>query len=150
MHQTSFIGQPNNNVPWGRVDREPGQRVTVAPRRISKSAIAEDVRSGFPDQDVMTRHGLTKSQYSVVLNTLQTEGLLDTIHTCPACGLRATVPIDECPRCGLVIAKFKPRQAPRETLWAKVWRLAGEARDFVDCGGYNALMRLKKKWESRL
>lgn len=119
------------------------------PRRISKKLIASDIRAGFRDEDVMVRHGLTRSQLNVVLSALQADGLLDTIHTCPACGLRATEVIIECPRCGVIIEKLSHIQAKRETLGAKIYRLADVVWDRINCGGHRLLMNLTGKGKGR-
>ena len=119
-------------------------------RRISKRSIADDIRAGFPDSAVMERHSLTRSQLNVVLRTLEYDGLLDTIYTCPSCGLRASQPIAECPRCGIVIAKFGATTKKRQPILAIVWGALAGLWDAIDCGGYRLLMVLKGKWRSRL
>lgn len=116
-----------------------------ATRKISKRSIADDIRAGFPDAAIMERHNLTRSQLNVVLRTLQYDGLLDTVYTCPSCGLRAAEPIMECPRCGVVIAKFGTAKTERRSIWEMIWGTFSNAWDVIDRGGYRLLMKLKSK-----
>ena len=145
IHQANPTGRP-------ALSGIPNLNPTVPPerRRISKKSIADDIRAGFPDASVMERHGLTRSQLNVVLRTLEHDGLLDTIYTCPSCGLRASEPIVECPRCGIVIAKLASMGAKRASIWELLYGCMEKAWDAIDCGGYRLIMVIKGKWKSRL
>lgn len=97
---------------------------TPKPRIPARQAVA-DIRSGMSDADLMAKYGLSATGLQALFRKLLTAGALkkDELNsrqlsphapgggqTCPACGKPQREGSDECPFCGIVLAKFNRKQ----------------------------------------
>jgi hypothetical protein len=98
----------------------------MSKRSISASDIVSDLRSGCNDNDIMQRYRLSARALESIFAKLVEAGLilqseLDSrldlsqksvaleVHRCPACDSVQLDKFDECPLCGVVVAKYKPK-----------------------------------------
>lgn len=140
MHMENGIEQIRN--------QQENCEVRQSLRTALRSEILSDVRSGFSNADIMKKRRISETALRMNLALLNTQGLLPEIHECPACGFRMASPDADCPRCGIVRAKIQERMTPKETLWLKVWRIFDGLWDWIDCGGYRIMMKLKARWDA--
>ena len=96
----------------------------VAKRTISTKEILADIKAGMDDAALMEKYWLSGKtlqslfkklvdtgvlrQNDLEKRTLMSEKSYAIAWECPACGAPQTKAYDECPRCGVVTAKFKP------------------------------------------
>ncbi len=108
-------------------------------RRLSAKQIVADIRSGMDDAQLRRKYGLSHRSLDVVYEKLATTGALseaeiraraatspspDEPHPepthgfvwyCPACHTGRDSEFEECPSCGVVVAKFLSRQAVKKS-----------------------------------
>lgn len=115
-----------------------------------KRAVWADLQRGLLEDDITARHRITRSQLRVVTAVLESDGLIAGHVACPRCGHLEPSAFAECPRCGVVVAKWAVRGMHKESAWALVCRYADAAWDWVDCGAYRWIMRFRKSWRGRV
>lgn len=96
--------------------------------RIDGKEALFDVRSGMSDHDLMTKYGLSANGLQSLFKKLLNARLIEyseiadreslsertvdiSMFRCPACGLPQFSPFDICPQCGIIVAKYKVKQA---------------------------------------
>lgn len=101
----------------------------MSKRSIRASDIISDLRAGYTDNVIMQRHRLSARALEGIFAKLVQAGLLSQseldsrldsslrsvvleVYRCPACDCVQVEKFDECPRCGVVVAKYKPKLAP--------------------------------------
>ncbi len=97
------------------------------PRKISAKELAEDIRSGMHDNQLMVKYEVSVSQLREMRTKLEATGLVPktaqdgapprrppqggALMSCPSCGYSMDGTLDECPRCGLIVSRVQ-RSAP--------------------------------------
>jgi hypothetical protein len=108
-------------------------------RRLSAKQIVADIRSGMDDAELRRKYNLSQGSLDGVYRKLVTAGALSEAEIragqapspspdapqpqqargflwhCPACQTGRDSEFDECPACGVVVAKFLSRQAVKES-----------------------------------
>jgi len=101
----------------------------MSKRSISASEIISDLRSGYNDNDLIEKYRLSARALESIFGKLVQAGLLAQpeldarldvsqrtvaleVFRCPSCDTVQLTKFDECPLCGVVLAKFKPKPAP--------------------------------------
>lgn len=94
-------------------------------KTVQVKQVLADIRAGMHDNALMQKYELSPGQLKSLMQKLEDAGLVkkpveelvpekpsyyDTVFTCPACGLNAPEEFDECPRCGVVPAKYRPSE----------------------------------------
>jgi hypothetical protein len=90
-------------------------------RKISGKELAQDIRSGMHENQLMVKYEISVSQLREIRTKLEDKGLVpkaaradDRPHTsqqgsaatpCPGCGYSMDPSFDECPRCGLIVSR---------------------------------------------
>lgn len=113
--------------------------------KISAKEVLDDIHSGMPDEELRSRHSLSKHQLQSLFSKLVDAGLIaqseldnrgsielaeEASWTCPACGEPQEMEFDKCPECGVDVAAFKARQVisswePSEGLGSLIKDLQG-------------------------
>ncbi len=90
------------------------------PRKISAREVAEDIRSGMHENQLMVKYEISLSQLRKMRKKLEDKGFLPSEASdqsrridaqragpahCLGCGYTTDQPFDECPRCGLIASK---------------------------------------------
>jgi hypothetical protein len=92
-------------------------------RRISGREVVQDVNSGMDDLALMEKYKLTPKELDLLMKKLVASQRLSetelselqllwaqkkgTAWRCPACHMPQAREFDECPQCGIIVAKFK-------------------------------------------
>ncbi|MCA1960479.1 MAG: hypothetical protein LDL33_06765 [Desulfomonile sp.] len=101
----------------------------MSKRTISAGEILSDLRSGLNDNDLMQKYRLSARALESIFGKLLQAGLLAQseldarldvsqrtvaleVFRCPSCDCVQLTKFDECPRCGVVLAKYKPKPKP--------------------------------------
>jgi len=101
----------------------------MSKRSISASEIISDLRSGYNDNDLIEKYRLSARALESIFGKLVQAGLLAQseldarldvsqrtvaleVFRCPSCDTVQLTKFDECPLCGVVLAKFKPKLKP--------------------------------------
>lgn len=101
-------------------------------RTISASEIVADLRSGHSDNEIMAKYQISARALESVFSKLVQSNLISQddldarldlaqgsvnleVFRCPACDCVQLNQFDECPLCGVVVAKYKPKPAPPAT-----------------------------------
>ncbi len=119
-------------------------------RTISAAQLTADIRGGMRKDELMRKYGLSEKQLQTVLKKLRAKqsakksvGGSPPEHTtpatqvprdpaprmvwqCPACSCRQPQACEECPSCGIVVAKFTANQ-PNESSRSDATRFLAEA-----------------------
>ncbi len=100
-------------------------------RQISAKAILADIKAGMDDTALMKKYQLSDKGLQSIFKKLVDAGVLkqeelekrkrepdkivDVAWKCPACGKPQSRRYDECPNCGVIVAKFREAPANVET-----------------------------------
>ncbi len=94
-------------------------------KTVQVKQVLADIRAGMHDNALMQKYELSPGQLKSLMKKLEDAGLVkkpveelapekpsyyDTFFTCPACGLNEPGDFEECPRCGVVAAKYRPSE----------------------------------------
>jgi rubredoxin len=95
----------------------------MAKRTMNAKELLADIKGGMDDAGLIEKYGLSgnllQSVFEKLVNmgllkrhdlekrTLMSEKSIAIAWECPACGVPQTQSYDECPRCGVIAAKFK-------------------------------------------
>ncbi|MEW6348096.1 MAG: hypothetical protein AB1646_03485 [Thermodesulfobacteriota bacterium] len=98
------------------------------PRKISAKDVAEDIRFGMHDNQLMVKYGVSFSQLAEMRRKLENAGLVPrtgpggalphgfrqgpVVMTCPSCGFGMDRHVEECPRCGRVLKRATQSASP--------------------------------------
>ena len=112
--------------------------------KISAKELAADIRQGMDDSAIMNKYGLssqgleTAFKKLIEANILQQSALADratvtekTVNLgwkCPACAMPQDRDYDECPQCGVIVAKFLKQQALQEKFYLPEAAIAAEQK----------------------
>lgn len=93
-------------------------------RKINAGQVVRDVRSGMHDSALMAKYNLSPGQLRALYGKLEAAGLLERLEVdrpksderpaehvafvCPACGIPQARFFEECPQCGVIMAKLTP------------------------------------------
>jgi hypothetical protein len=86
--------------------------------KISAKDLIEDIREGLDDAALMAQYKVSLHVLQGLFKQLVERGLVrqedleqrSQGFTCPACRWSSQEPFKECPRCGIIVAKFRPRK----------------------------------------
>lgn len=112
-------------------------------------AVWEDMQRGLGGGQIQRHLGLTESEVKLITAVLEADGLIAGRVVCPSCGYRARDEFDDCPRCGVVVRKWRAPRTQRRGLWAMFADGVDKVWDAIDCGGYRLVRRLQGKWKGR-
>jgi hypothetical protein len=100
------------------------------PRKINAKQAAKDIESGLSDRALMDKYGLSERGLRSLVEKLGAAGLLQgsprdsmkpsegsiplSAWKCPACGKPRPEPVEECPGCGVIVAKYLSIYGPGE------------------------------------
>lgn len=101
------------------------------PRKINARELVRDVKNGMQDGALMEKYNLSAKQLGGLYEKLEASGLLpdkqsaatgaDVVSAgnapfvCPACGMPQSKFFEECPQCGVIVAKLLPPSKTRST-----------------------------------
>jgi hypothetical protein len=94
-------------------------------KKIDAKTALVDIRSGMPDDELMSKYGISSSGLQSLFHKLMRAGLITqrelddrfplsdrtvtvSLYKCPGCGLPQFEAFDECPQCGIIVAKVRP------------------------------------------
>ncbi|MEW6114346.1 MAG: PQQ-binding-like beta-propeller repeat protein, partial [Thermodesulfobacteriota bacterium] len=97
--------------------------------KINARDAALDIRAGLSDGEMMLKYGLSARGLQSLLAKLVENGLLKRaevtlwsgasdhtlnldVYRCPACNMPQFFEFEECPQCGVIVSKFRQKQAP--------------------------------------
>ena len=99
-------------------------------RHISAHEVLQDIHAGLDDVDLMAKYKLSAKDFKSVCAKLIERGLISEVEFselellwaqkegrvwhCPACHMPQSHQFDECPQCGIIVAKYE-LQHPKET-----------------------------------
>jgi hypothetical protein len=102
-------------------------------RKISAKELAADIRGGMDDSSLMTKYGLSSPglenafkklvqanifrESELVARRLVAEKTVAAAWKCPACAMPQDHAHDECPQCGVIVAKFLKQQTLHEKFY---------------------------------
>ncbi|MCX5880573.1 MAG: hypothetical protein NTU74_01795 [Deltaproteobacteria bacterium] len=97
-----------------------GGVLEMTQRKISASELIADIRNSMNDADLMTKYQIPLESLQLLFNKLIKAGHLKqseidfrnqatSKYSCPACGATQDNSFEECPKCGIFVAKFKAR-----------------------------------------
>ncbi len=93
-------------------------------RKVSASEFVADIRNGMSNADLQVKYHTSLENLERLFNKLVTAGHLKQSEidsrarpppefNCPACGATQENSLGECPKCGIIVAKFKgPKEIP--------------------------------------
>jgi hypothetical protein len=111
----------------------------MATRTVNGREVWSDIQRRLPENMILTKYGITKTQLHQITEKLKTSGLLKDGQRCPACGFIREIPFDECPSCGVILSKFKSKGNPRRSLLKDLWRKMVVTLDKLDTELYRWL-----------
>ena len=93
------------------------EEFVMAKRKISAKELVKDIRSGLSDLELMKKYNVSLQGLQKLIDKLVAAGRLSqskidarsespTRFACPACGRAQNERYDECPKCGIVVAKY--------------------------------------------
>jgi hypothetical protein len=103
----------------------------VTQKTVSAKEILADIKRGMDDSALMEKYQLSEkglqsvfirlvdlgavTQEELCKGTSAPEKIVDVAWKCPACGKPQTRQYNECPDCGIIVAKFRKNAAKEET-----------------------------------
>lgn len=88
----------------------------MATRTVNGREVWSDIQRRLPENVILKKYGITKTQLYQITEKLKAAGLLKDGQRCPACGFIREVPFDECPSCGVILSKFGKKAEPKHSL----------------------------------
>ncbi len=114
-------------------------------RHISGHEVMRDINSGMDDRALMEKYKLSTREINLLMKKLMAAKLISeteldelqllwaqkrgSVWHCPACRMPQSHEFEECPQCGIIVAKFK-REFPRDEIEADAG--GDEVQGFVD------------------
>lgn len=97
------------------------------PKKLSAKEVAKDINAGMSREDVMLKYDLTEKGVDALITKLKTMGMVERPELprpspagdreppegipCPSCGFRMNPGLQECPKCGIILAKVRRQLA---------------------------------------
>lgn len=96
--------------------------------KIKAGQVVRDIKNGMHDNALMAKYNLSPGQLSALYRKLETAGMLekpevappdlndvsteDAPFVCPSCGMPQSRFFEECPQCGVILAKLPRSEDP--------------------------------------